>query len=333
MRSVAGIEARFVTAPTHPTRLRSGGVFFVWLLLSGCATLDTDRLPQATADLPRNVELTAVPFFPQEAYQCGPAALATTLNWSGVPIAPETLTAQVYLPARQGSLQVELLGAARRAGRIPYVLHPRLEHVLRELAAGRPVLALQNLAFAWYPKWHYAVAVGYDLDRGEIVLRSGVTERHALALATFERTWRRGESWAMVTLVPGEMPMTAEELTYLESVVAFERLGDHANAARAYRAATTRWPASLTAWLGLGNSLYADGDKAGAEKAFREGVTRHPEAAVAYNNLAQTLADMHRLAEAEAMAQRAVELGGTWRPEYEKTLADIRRRKSVPEPM
>ena len=297
------------------------------LLLGGCATLDAERLEESARDLPRAVEQRDVPFHPKQAYQCGPAALATALNSTGVEVTPETLTAQVYLPARQGSLQAELLGATRRHGRIPYVLHPRLDDLLRELAAGRPVVVLQNLAFAWYPKWHYAVAVGYDLDRDEIILRSGTTRRHALALKTFERTWRRGDGWAMVTLAPGELPATGDELAYLESVVAFERLGDHGASASAYRAATERWPQSVSAWLGWGNSLYADGDKTGAAMAFRELVARHPQAAVGYNNLAQTLADMGRFDEAEAMARRAVALGGPWRAQYEQTLAEIRRQR------
>jgi PBP1b-binding outer membrane lipoprotein LpoB len=46
------------------------------LLLAGCAS--TPQTHSLTAnrpgDLPERVELTQVPFFPQDAYQCGPAA-------------------------------------------------------------------------------------------------------------------------------------------------------------------------------------------------------------------------------------------------------------------
>ena len=43
-------------------------------------------------------------------------ALATVLGAAGIGRTPEQLAPQVYLPQRQGSLQVELLGASRRAG-------------------------------------------------------------------------------------------------------------------------------------------------------------------------------------------------------------------------
>ena len=40
------------------------------LLLGGCAT--APRLPAEVDALPRRVELSAVQFFPQQQYQCGP---------------------------------------------------------------------------------------------------------------------------------------------------------------------------------------------------------------------------------------------------------------------
>ena len=77
--------------------------------------------------LPEKVELTQVPFFPQEEYQCGPAALATALASFGVKVTPEELVPQVYIPERKGSLQVEMLAAARRHGLVSYQLAPRLK--------------------------------------------------------------------------------------------------------------------------------------------------------------------------------------------------------------
>jgi len=51
---------------------------------------------------------------------------------------------------------------------VAYQLEPRLEDVLREVAAGTPVIVLENYGFRIWPVWHYSVVVGYDLDAGEI---------------------------------------------------------------------------------------------------------------------------------------------------------------------
>lgn len=302
-------------------RIVSGGFFLsVVLLAAGCTPLHTDRILATAEVFPEPVELTAVPFFPQEEYQCGPAALATVLNWSGVSVTPAELAPQVYLPERQGSLQLELIGAARRHGRIPYVLRPQLESLLAEVISGNPVLILQNLSLPWYPMWHYAVVVGFDLKRDRLVLRSGREERHEVPFKVFERTWRRSEYWAMVVLPPYQLPFTAEEIPYVQAVAPLERLSRWTEAALAYATALTRWPKSLAAQMGLGNSRYALGDWRGAEDAFRQATQDHPMAAVAFNNLAQVLADQGRLPEARVAALRAVELGGPQQDTFRETL-------------
>jgi hypothetical protein len=296
------------------------------LFASGCATLQTDRVRATANAFPQPVELTAVPFFPQEEYQCGPAALATVLNAAGVTVTPDQLVQEVYLPKRKGSLQLEMIGAARRHGRVPYVLRPELESLFAEVASGNPVLILQNLSFWWYPKWHYAVVVGFDLPHDRIVLRSGKEPRHDIPIEIFERTWRRSRYWAMVVLSPDRLPFTAEEIPYVQAVVPFERLARWPEASTAYSAALKRWPKSLAAQVGLGNSRYALGDASGAEEAFRQATLEHPDAAAAFNNLAQVLADQHKWPEARTAALRAVELGGPQIETFRETLKQIETR-------
>ncbi|MFQ5757735.1 MAG: PA2778 family cysteine peptidase [Acidiferrobacterales bacterium] len=264
-----------------------------------------------------------MPFFPQEAYQCGPAALATILASAGTAVTPAALAPQVFLPARRGSLQLELMAAARRHGHVPYVLEPRLVHMLQEVQAGNPVLVLQNLALSWNPYWHYAVVIGFDLPARQVILRSGRLERHVMALAVFERTWRRGAYWAMVSPPPGTLPATADERRYVEALSAFERVGSARAAAESYTLALERWPDSFVAWIGLGNSRYQRGDLRGAEAAYREAIRQHPDQGAAYNNLAHVLAEQSRLGEAEEAARLAVRLGGALRASAEETLQAI----------
>jgi len=272
--------------------------------------------------MPARVELTGVPFHPQEEYQCGPAALATVLVHAGVATTPEALVPQVYLPARGGALQAEMLAAARRHGLVSYRLAPALGDLLQEVAGGTPAIVLQNLAVGFAPLWHYAVVIGYDLPREEIILRSGTTSRAVMKLGTFERTWARGEHWAMLALAPERLPATADEDRYVAAIAALERVAPGA-ARRAYSAASERWPGNLAARIGLGNAAYAMRDLPGAEAAYREAIRRHPGAADAWNNLAQALLELQRRHEALAAAQRAVDIGGPRLAQYRATLRAI----------
>jgi tetratricopeptide (TPR) repeat protein len=284
----------------------------------------TKLLSAPPAGLSPAVELRQVPFFPQERYQCGPAALATVLNWSGVTITPEQLRDEVYLPQRHGSLQVELTAAARRHQRVPYVLAPDLQAILDEIRAGNPVLVLLNLGLSWYPVWHYAVVVGYDLQRDAVVMRSGTQRREEISLELFERTWRRSQRWAVVVMSPEQLPATAQQLPFLRTVLAIEQLGDRRTALQAYGAAWRRWPDSSGAGMGVGNTAYAGGDYTLAAATYRRVLERHPGFAPALNNLAQTLARMGDSAAGEHYAREAVAAGGADSAIYMETLREIR---------
>ena len=273
-------------------------------LVAGCAASPplARGLPPGQ---PRAVELRDTPFFPQEAFQCGPAALATALRASGVPIEPAALTPEVYLPERQGSLQTELVGATRRHGRLAYRLPGIGDALIAELAEGRPVVVFQNLRFAHWPKWHYAVLIGYDADRNEAILRSGTKERETMRWQRFARSWHTGGRWAISTLPPGVIPKGAEAARYLEAAAGLEVAGQLDGAATSYDAAIARWPGEPLAWLGRGNVAYARGDVGAAAEAYARAVTLAPQDAAARNNLAQALADCGCREEARRQAARA----------------------------
>ncbi len=299
-------------------------------VLSGCATTpQTDRARASTRFGSEISRVSGVPFFPQKAFQCGPASLAEALSWSGVRVTPDQLSPEVYLPKRRGSLQAEMVAAVRRNARIAYVIRPGLPSLLQELAAGNPVVILENLGLSWYPVWHYAVVVDINVNADMITLRSGDFARQRMPLGLFERTWARSGYWGLLVLPPDRLPATAEERPYLKAVAAVEALGHLRQARIAYHTALKRWPDSLAGRIGLGNTCYAMKDLRCAEAAYHVAATRHPDSGIAYNNLAQTLADEGHLARATAAALRAVALGGPLAPTFRKTLAGITAHTGV----
>lgn len=320
-----GLEALSLSSLRRNARAVAGVFICAFVLgLSGCASLwpQTAELREALpAGLPEKVELAQVPFFPQEEYQCGPAALATALASSGVKVTPEDLVPQVYLPERKGSLQVEMLAAARRHGLVSYQLAPRFEDLLREIAAGTPVIVLQNLGLR--DGWHYAVAVGYDYETGELILRSGTTERQVLAFTVHEMVWKRSGYWAMVAIPPERMPATANEQRWLGAIAALERAGGMQSARLAYTNFLKRWPDNVNAAVGLANAHHALGALPEAERVLRAALEREPDSIIVLNNLAQTLSDQGRNEEALPLAEKALARAGTSGP-FTKAVAETR---------
>jgi Tetratricopeptide repeat/Peptidase_C39 like family len=294
--------------PQWPRPARLAGAALA-AALAGCASpagLDLARLSPA---LPDRAEIAAVPFVPQDELYCGPAALATVLGWSGEPVTQAGLAPVVFTPGRAGSLQQDMLSAARRHDRLAVPL-ANLDALLTEIAAGHPVLVLQNLGLAIAPQWHYAVAVGYDRPAAKIVLRSGGEARRQVSFATFERTWARADHWALVVLPPDRLPATAGEAALLEAAAGLERSDRLDAAASAYETILQRWPDSLGARIGLANARYGSGDLGAAVAALQRATRDHPDSTAAWNNLAHVLAQSGETEAALAAARQAIELGG-----------------------
>jgi hypothetical protein len=292
------------------------------LLLGGCATPQVDALlHERPAGLPASHRIE-VPTFDQKDHQCGPAALAMALDAAGDTVSPPDLVGSVFVPAREGSLPPEMLAAARRRSRLAVELDPRIDAVLAEVAAGTPVIVLQNLSLSILAIWHYSVVVGYDLDQKEILLQSGGQHADPLSLRTFEHTWARAQYWAMVVLPPDRLPVSQQPMQIFAAATTLERI-DPAAARRTYRSITQKFPDFPEAWVGLGNTAYAQGDLTESALAFRKATELDPGSADAWNNLGSAMGALGRPCEAAQAVRRALQIGGPHLTQYQQTAAEI----------
>ncbi len=212
------------------------------------------------------------------------------LGASGLPADPLKLAAQVYVPARRGSFQTELIAATRSAGRIPYLVDGSLAALAAEIAAGRPVLVLQNLALPRLPRWHYAVVIGVDTER--VTLRSGARPALRMSHRAFQRTWNDAGRWGFVAVRPGEWPAQPDPRRWLATLSDLEQVGHATLAAEGYAAAVQRWPSQHLPWFALGNARYRAGDRSGARAAWERATALDPSFAAGWNNLAQVLGEL-----------------------------------------
>jgi len=295
-------------------------------LLTACASLKMPGSGQPLLSNKPAIVLNEVPFFPQDDYQCGPSALATLLNWSGEQVTPTQLKPSLYIPARKGSLQIELMAQARARGYLVYQVPSNLPGLYKELEAGHPILVLQNLGLSWWPLWHYAVVIGINPKHDKVILRSGRDYKLIDSTRVFRNTWQRAGAWGIVVLPPQQIPATADVEGYVRAVAALEQTSPPAAARAAYQTGVTRWPQSLPLWLGLANTAYAQHDYAQAEQTLRDALLRFPQSAVLYNNLAMNLLAQDKLSEAMAAAEQAVALGGSFAQQAQATLREVRCR-------
>ena len=309
-------------------RMVAGLLSFAFVaFLSGCGALSSSSLSQIN-NVPPTATVTGVPFFAQDELQCGPAALAMALNWSGLSILPSEVSKEVYSPNLKGSLQSSLIGAARRHGRVAYPITGG-RSLLTEVSASHPVIVLVNLGFAWFPKWHYAVVIGYDQKKGKIILHSGLKKGEVLSFWTFTNIWKRSGYWGLLVLPPDQMPENVEKSRWLDAVSGLENTQHWQAAAVGYATALERWNHSFIAWMGLGHSQYQLQDFKAAAKAFQQASLIQPQNGMAWNNLAHVLAQQGKFDEALSAAQQAVDLGGPFKETFQQTFAEIKQSQSA----
>lgn len=256
-------------------------------LLSGCATraVQTEAIrASAPAGIPLQKEIAGVPFIEQSENHCGPATLAMALGFYQQSLGMEQVAPMMYNSEKKGTLQADMLSAARRLGMNAVVIEG-LPALLQEVAAGHPVIVFENLALSWLPQWHYAVVYGYDLSTSHVLMHSGPEKAKRWDMAKFERSWMLADYWGMVVLPPGHLSPVAGELAHASSAAALEQIAYRDEAQKSYEAILSRWPESLTAHIGLGNIFYSKGEYRRSVEILRRAVRLHPASESARHNL------------------------------------------------
>jgi tetratricopeptide (TPR) repeat protein len=292
------------------------------LLESSCASnaVQTEAILQGPRKVPERAHVSPVPFTQQTKNYCGPAALKMAMDWAGHQVPLEKVGDEVFTPGKKGSLQMDMISAARREGLMAMQIQG-LENLLKELAAGHPVVVLENLAFTWYPWYHYSVALGYDLSEPAIIMHSGSHQDWHLSMRKFERNWKYADYWGLVVLPAGELSASASDLEHCAAAAGLEALGMLDKAELSYHAILQRWPKSFGALIGMGNMEYGKKNFANSAVFLERATKAFPQSAVAWHNRATAEGAAGWRRAAEASTRHALDLASpVQRPAFQESL-------------
>lgn len=295
------------------------------VLLAGCAAgpLLSDYQVSGPA-----VDLSNVPYLPQEGYQGGPAALAMMLGAAGVQVAPADLVKQVYDAQHGDTSRGMLLTATAHYGRVPYLVYSKRMDldVAHFVQSGRAVMVLLHSGVL-NKRWQFAVVTGVDPAGNSFTVRTGEEQRWQLGYGDFIAAWKDGGFWAMLVQKPGDIPAGVTAEAWIAAAAPLEQAGQPEAALQAYAAVTQRWPQNVLAWEGLGNAYYALHNLVGATGAFQNALNLAPRDASAHNNLAQVLLDRQCADQAEEEVGFALrfETDPARRAIYQRTLQQVRQ--------
>lgn len=165
------------------------------LLLNGCGT--TEKFSSE-----EHLRVVQVPFFPQETFQCGPAALATVISyWYGKTgaaktLVPETIAADIYSPSARGVLGIDLELYARKQGFQTRQLAGTIDQLKDSLNEGAPPIVLVDYGFSSYQRNHFMVVKGYS-DTA-LLVNAGREESKFIANEDLLKVWKKTGFWMLV---------------------------------------------------------------------------------------------------------------------------------------
>jgi tetratricopeptide (TPR) repeat protein len=279
----------------------------ILIISSGCAP--KNPLPIKKTYDSSNIN---VPFIAPRSKLCAATSIEmVSLYWqihtSFIPhMSLYELDARTLIPLKGGTLQIELINAARADGLIAYPIEPTFDALIAELADNHPVIVLVNRGYSWYPLWHYSPITGYDAKMQTILMHFGDRPNEAIPIETFGAIWERSGNWGVVLLPPDQLPATATAEKYLNIAHNFEKIGMTNEAIIAYETALKRWPNYIPLLFALGNVYYNVNQISKAEEVYRYILLIDSEYFYASNNLAILLCQTGRLHEALKLLDQVV---------------------------
>ncbi len=136
-----------------------------------------------------------VPFYPQLAYQCGPASLAGVLHYYGDAVTPTEIADDIFRQNHRGTLTLDMVLYARQKGFTSTWYSGTPEDIRRALDDDIPLIVMVDYGFAGISKNHFMVVVGYDSEG--IIVNSGKTQEKRIGWDRFLTHWERAQRWTL----------------------------------------------------------------------------------------------------------------------------------------
>jgi predicted double-glycine peptidase len=162
----------------------------VIVLLTSCATGGELSKPGRSHIIP------GVPFYPQEAYQCGPASLAGVLSFWGIRVAPGEISKDIFSRSAKGTLNIDMVLYAQKKGLYVLQYAGNMNDLKKNIDSGDPVIVLVAYGFSLYEVDHFMVVIGY-YDDG-VIVNSGREQNKFIDEGDFLKIWGKANYWTLV---------------------------------------------------------------------------------------------------------------------------------------
>lgn len=157
--------------------------YILIILISGCAQREV------ASESHSDVVIDNVPFVKQKDKFCGPAAMASVMQFYGQNIDQNTIAEVIYTPQLNGALISDMENFAKDNGYSVISTNGNFEVLKSYLDNKHPVILLVDKG-----KWkvsvpHYYVAYGYNDEKETVILHTGFNRGEEMSIEKLNQEW------------------------------------------------------------------------------------------------------------------------------------------------
>jgi len=160
--------------------------------LHSCAVVSNGNMPESRD----NRIIDNVPFYAQEAYQCGPASLAGVMNYWKIDVTPDDIAKEIYSKSAKGTLNIDMVIYPQKKGLLAEQYSGNMKDLKKNIDAGYPLIVLVDYGFWAFQSNHFMVVVGYNEDG--VIVNSGKDKGKFIPEEDFIKTWEKTKFWTLV---------------------------------------------------------------------------------------------------------------------------------------
>jgi len=137
-----------------------------------------------------------IPFYPQDKFQCGPAALAMVLRYWGINVSPDDIAREIFSETARGTLDIDMLLFAQKKKLNAVQYNGSIDDLEKNIESGHPVIVLVDYGFSLYKRHHYMVVHGYN-EQG-LIVNSGRNKNKFIFQEDFLKIWGKTAYWTLL---------------------------------------------------------------------------------------------------------------------------------------